>query len=103
MIKKLIKKLFNKKSPAKIGGHDLDDKGTPKEEKPIIWMTPTTSANSTPKDIKITPADSKDIAPKAKTAAPARKPGRPKGQTSKGHSTGKPTKKVAPKNNPNKK
>lgn len=103
MIKKLIKKLFNKKSPAKIGGHDLDDKGTPKEEKSIIWMTPTTSANSTPKDIKITPANPKDVTPKANTAAPARKPGRPKGQVSKNHGGTKPTKKVAPKSNPNKK
>lgn len=103
MIKKLIKKLFNKKSPTKIGGHDLDDKGSLKKEEPIIWMTPTTSVNSTPKDIKITPADSNDINPKVKTTAPARKPGRPKGQVSKNHGGTKPTKKTTPKSNPNKK
>lgn len=102
LIRKIARKILFKKK-TKIDGYDLDDQSIAKEEKPIIWMTPSTSVNSTPKDIKITPADSNDISPKAKTTAPARKPGRPKGQVSKNHSGTKPTKKVAPKSNPNKK
>ena len=102
LIRKIARKILFKKK-TKIGGYDLDDKTNVKKDEPIIWMTPTTSVNSTPKDIKITPADSNDISPKAKTATPARKPGRPKGQVSKNHGGTKPTKKVAPKSNPNKK
>ena len=102
LIKKIARKILFKKK-TKIDGYDLDDKSIAKEEKPIIRMTPSTSVNSTPKDIKITPADSNNIAPKAKTAAPTKKPGRPKGQVSKNHGGTKPTKKTAPKSNPNKK
>ena len=103
MIKKLFKKLFNKKTPAKLGGYDMDDKSNVKEDKRLMWTTATTSVNSNSKDIKIVPASPKDITPTAKDSAPAAKPGRPKGQTIKAHSGTKPVKKTAPKSNPNKK
>ena len=100
LIRKIARKILFKKK-TKIGGYDLDDKTNAKEDEPIIWMTPTTSVNSTPKDIKITPANPADKTVSPTTAA--KKPGRPKGQVSKNHGGTKPAKKVAPKSNPNKK
>lgn len=113
MIKKIIEKLFKKKT--KIGGLDLDDKSkvnpAVEELKPIIFLEPNTSANSAPKDIKIVPSDPKDQkldSPKPKVQNPekktqARKPGRPKGQTSKSHGNAGAVKKTTPKNKPNSK
>ena len=85
MIKKLFKKLFKKESPAKVGGYDLNDKTNAKKDKPIIWTTPTTSVNSTPADIKITPSDPTKASPVAKStpsvekAQQKKKAVRPKG------------------------
>ena len=102
LLRKIARKILFKKK-TKIGGHDLDDKTNVKEDKRLTWTTATTSVNSNSKDIKIVPATPKDIVPKAKGSTPAAKPGRPKGQTPKGHSGAKPVKKVAPNNNTNKK
>lgn len=105
MIKKLINKLFG--NIVKAGGHDIDDKPQMKapslDPKPIISLQPMTSANATPKDIKITPADPVDTTNKVKVNTPTKKPGRPKGQTSKTHGNNKPVKKTAPKSKPNNK
>ena len=63
LIKKMARKILFKKSPAKLGGYDLDDKANAKEDKPIIWTTPTTSVNSKSSDIKITPSDPAKASP----------------------------------------
>ena len=102
LIRKIARKILFKKK-TKIGGYDLDDKTNVKEDKRLTWTTATTSVNSNSKDIKIVPANPKDITPTAKDPALAEKPGRPKGQTTKAHSGTKPVKKAAPKSNPNKK
>jgi len=102
LIRKIARKILFKKK-TKIGGYDLDDKTNVKEDKRLTWTTATTSVNSNSKDIKIVPANPKDITPTAKDPAPAAKPGRPKGQTPKAHNGTKPVKKAAPKSNPNKK
>lgn len=113
MIKKIINKLFGKKT--KVSTKNEDNKVQPKapeaDAKPIIFLQPETSVNSTPKDIKITPSNPVDSKvstnkPKVQTAdkkPQARKPGRPKGQTSKGHVNTNPNKKSVPKNKPNNK
>jgi len=103
LIRKMARKILFKKPPAKLGGYDLDDKTNVKEDKRLMWTAATTSVNSNSKDIKIVPANPKDITSTAKGSAPAVKPGRPKGQTSKSHSGAKPVKKVVPNNNTNKK
>jgi len=102
LIRKIARKILFKKK-TKIGGYDLDDKTNVKEDKRLTWTTATTSVNSNSKDIKIVPANPKDITPKVKDSTPTAKPGRPKGQTPKAHSGTKPVKKAAPKSNPNKK
>ena len=102
LIRKIARKILFKKK-TKIGGYDLDDKVNVKEDKRLMWTAATTSVNSNSKDIKIVPANPKDIVPKAKGAGPAAKPGRPRSQTPKGHSGAKPVKKVVPNNNTNKK
>jgi len=113
MIKKIIEKLFKKKT--KIGGFDLDDKSkvnpVMEELKPIIFLEPSTSVNSAPKDIKIIPSapkeqkidNSKSKVQNLEKKTQPRKPGRPKGQTSKSHGNSGQVKKTAPKNKPNSK
>ena len=102
MIKKLLNKLFNKKSPAKNGGHDLDDKANAKEDKPIIWTTPTTSVNSKSSDIKITPSDPAKASPVAKSSPSVdkvpqkKKAGRPKGASTPSKSNTQAPKKSPP-------
>jgi hypothetical protein len=105
LIKKIARKILFKKSPAKLGGYDLDDKANVKEDKPIIWTTPTTSVNSKAADIKITPSDPSKASPVAK-AAPSvdkvpqkKKAGRPKG----GSTSSKSNAQVPKKSPPNKK
>lgn len=101
MIKKIIEKLFKKKT--KIGGYDLDDKVTPKETNPVFYANPTTTTNSTIKDIKITPSDPKDVkvvAEKESTSTldkkpQPKKPGRPKGSNT-AKKQGAPAKKNIP-------
>jgi hypothetical protein len=101
MIKKIIEKLFKKKT--KIGGYDLDDKGTATEASPVFYANPTTTTNSTIKDIKIVPSDPKDVkvvAEKESTSTldkkpQAKKPGRPKGSGA-NKKQGTPAKKNTP-------
>lgn len=105
LIKKMARKILFKKSPAKLGGYDFDDKANVKEDKPIIWTTPTTSVNSKSADIKIIPSDPSKASPVAK-AAPSvdkvpqkKKAGRPKG----GSTSSKSNAQVPKKSPPNKK
>ena len=84
LIKKMARKILFKKSPAKLGGYDLDDKANVKQDKQLTWTTPTTSVNSKSADIKIVPSDPTKASPIAKAAplvdkAPQKKKaGRPK-------------------------
>ena len=102
LIKKMARKILFKKSPAKLGGYDLDDKANVKEDKPIIWTTPTTSVNSKSSDIKITPSDPAKASPVAKSSPSVdkvpqkKKAGRPKGASTPSKSNTQAPKKSPP-------
>ena len=100
LIKKIaIKILFKKKT--KIGGYDLDDKTNVKQDKPIMWTTPTTSVNSKSSDIKITPSGPSKASPVAKSSPSVDKvPQKKKAGRPKGASTPDKSKAQAPKKSP---
>ena len=80
----MARKILFKKSPAKLGGYDLDDKANVKQDKQLTWTTSTTSVNSKPADIKIVPSDPTKASPVAKSSPSVdklpqkKKAGRPK-------------------------